>query len=52
MTSPLPPHLAQVIRERIALLREAWNLDEVPSQPRLRAYPTHSARHAHDARSW
>ena len=29
MTSPLPAHLAVAIRERIAVLREAWNLDEV-----------------------
>jgi hypothetical protein len=44
MSSPMPPHLVEVIRERIALLREAWRLDLPPSQPRLKGYPTVPSR--------
>jgi hypothetical protein len=51
MSSPLPPHLSEAIRERIAVLREAWGLDEAPSQPRLRGYPTFPSRRTDDARS-
>jgi hypothetical protein len=51
MSSPLPPHLSEAIRERIAVLREAWHLDEAPSRPRLNGYPTFPRRPTDDARS-
>jgi hypothetical protein len=50
MTSPLPPHLAAAIQERIATLREARRLDEPPSQPPLRGYPTFPTRRSDCAR--
>jgi hypothetical protein len=41
MTTRIPAHFVEAIRDRIALLREAWNLDDGHSggQPRLRGYP-------------
>jgi hypothetical protein len=39
MTSPLPAHLAEAIRGRIAVLREMRPLYELPSQPRLTGHP-------------
>lgn len=41
MTAYLPPRLAAQIRERISLLREAWQLDSTVGQspPRLHDYP-------------
>jgi hypothetical protein len=34
MNTPLPPHLSEAIKQRIAVLREAWRLDEVyPPRP-------------------
>lgn len=32
MTSPLPAHLSDAIRLRIAVLREVWRVDEVCAQ--------------------
>jgi hypothetical protein len=51
MTSPLPAHLAVAIRERIAVLREAWNLDEVsaPSHRWPQDHPATGRRPRHHA---
>jgi hypothetical protein len=46
----MPQHLVEVIRERIALLRDAWHLDLPPSQPRLKGYPTFPSRQPDRAR--
>lgn len=40
MNTPMPAHLVADIRQRIAWLREAWQVDEVYPQPRLADYPT------------
>jgi hypothetical protein len=42
MTTTFPAHLAEAIRARIAVLRDAWQLDDFAtgSQPRLQGYPT------------
>jgi hypothetical protein len=41
MTEQFPAHLAAAIRERIAVLRQAWDLDEgiATAPPRVRGYP-------------
>jgi hypothetical protein len=46
MTTTFPAHLAETIRSRIAVLREAWQLDDFTtgSQPRLQGYPTSDTR--------
>ena len=66
MTTPLPAHLVAAIRQRIAWLREAWDLDAsyAQTQPRLTGYPIAPIRrepaipgptfpkpHTHDSRS-
>jgi hypothetical protein len=39
MSTPLPAHLVAGISQRIAWLREAWQVDVVYAQPRLADYP-------------
>jgi hypothetical protein len=39
MSTPLPAHLVASIRQRVARLREVWQIDEVYTQPQLRGYP-------------
>jgi hypothetical protein len=44
MTEQFPAHLAAAIRERIAVLRQAWDLGDgtttaTTDAPRLRGYP-------------
>jgi hypothetical protein len=65
MTNALPAHLSAGIAERIAVLRQAWRVDEVfrPSQSRPRSHqvtrrkpepptsPTFPRPRHHDARS-
>jgi hypothetical protein len=54
MNTPLPAHLVAGIRQRIALLREAWQIDEVYASPRHTGYPmapTSPQPHSNDARS-
>ena len=48
---PLPAHLAEAIRRRIAALRAATDVDQayLDASPRLRGYPL--ARDAHAARA-
>lgn len=45
MSTPLPAHLVAGIRQRIAWLREAWQIDEIYAQPQLTGYPTVGRRH-------
>ena len=49
MTSPMPTHLTSAIRQRIALLREAWHVDQAHTQPipQLRDYPLAAQRREH-----
>jgi hypothetical protein len=46
-TSPLPAHLTVAIRERIAVLRETWHLDEVYALPRPQDHPSTGRRPGH-----
>lgn len=39
MNTPLPAHLVAGIRQRIAWLREAWQIDEIYAHPRHTGYP-------------
>ena len=41
MSDPFPAHLADAIRERIAVLRQTWDADGgiAAEAPRLRGYP-------------
>jgi len=41
MTEPFPARLAAAIRERIAVLRQAWDVDDgtASATPRVRGYP-------------
>jgi hypothetical protein len=52
MTSPLPAHLAAAIRERIAVLRETWHVDEAhgPWQAGPQDQPATRRRPGHDER--
>lgn len=45
MNTPLPAHLGAGIRQRIACLREAWQIDEIYPPPQLTGYPTAGRRH-------
>jgi hypothetical protein len=52
MNTPLPAHLVAGIRQRIALLREAWQIDEIYASPRHTGYPMAGPQsHSNDARS-
>jgi hypothetical protein len=41
MTEPFPARLAAAISERIAVLRQAWDVDDAiaSAPPRVRGYP-------------
>jgi hypothetical protein len=45
MNTPLPAHLVAGIRQRIAWLREAWQIDEIYAPRELAGYPTAHRRH-------
>jgi hypothetical protein len=44
MNTPLPAHLVAGIRQRIAWLRETWQIDEIYAPPQLTGYPTAGRR--------
>ena len=49
MTEQFPAHLAAAIRERIAVLRQAWDADDgtTSTPPRVRGYPMSHPQRSH-----